>query len=190
VFINGQSAFRLLDPSKHCGGQGQLIEGSPNVIVGNMSNAPGGAPPGGAPRSTSAAGGAPGGAGASPGAAASATEAGGGGAGSPSGTGGTRDGAPGPAAAASAAAGATGEAAAAPASAPDATAPDATFVEIELVGEDGSPIASERFELTTPDGERHTGYTDDRGLARVAAAQPGACTVSFPDLDRDAWGKI
>src|ERR1044071_375497 len=66
VFINGQGAFRLLDPSKHCGGQGQLIEGSPNVIVGNMSNAPGGAAPGGAPRSTSAAGGAPGGAGASP----------------------------------------------------------------------------------------------------------------------------
>ncbi len=32
VFINGKAAFRTNDPSKHCGGQGQLIEGSSDVI--------------------------------------------------------------------------------------------------------------------------------------------------------------
>src|ERR1700759_4787917 len=34
VVINGQAAFRQGDASKHCGGLGQLVEGSPNVIVG------------------------------------------------------------------------------------------------------------------------------------------------------------
>ena len=34
VFINGKAAFRLNDPTKHCGGQGELIEGSADVIVG------------------------------------------------------------------------------------------------------------------------------------------------------------
>jgi uncharacterized Zn-binding protein involved in type VI secretion len=34
VFINGQAAFRLHDPTTHSGGQGQLIEGSSDVLVG------------------------------------------------------------------------------------------------------------------------------------------------------------
>ena len=35
VFINGKAAYRKDDPSKHCGGDGKLIEGSDNVIVGD-----------------------------------------------------------------------------------------------------------------------------------------------------------
>ena len=34
VNINGRPAFRKGDASKHCGGWGQLIEGSPNVLIG------------------------------------------------------------------------------------------------------------------------------------------------------------
>ena len=34
VFINNKAAHRLGDADRHCGGQGQLIEGSSNVIVG------------------------------------------------------------------------------------------------------------------------------------------------------------
>jgi uncharacterized Zn-binding protein involved in type VI secretion len=34
VFINNLKAHRLGDATKHCGGTGKLIEGSPNVIVG------------------------------------------------------------------------------------------------------------------------------------------------------------
>lgn len=34
VNINGRPAFRKGDASKHCGGVGQLIEGSPNVLIG------------------------------------------------------------------------------------------------------------------------------------------------------------
>src|SRR5690349_7640804 len=34
VFINGKAAHRMGDQDTHCGGSGQLIEGSTNVIVG------------------------------------------------------------------------------------------------------------------------------------------------------------
>jgi uncharacterized Zn-binding protein involved in type VI secretion len=39
VFINGRAAFRKGDASQHCGGRGQLVEGSPNVMVGGTTNA-------------------------------------------------------------------------------------------------------------------------------------------------------
>jgi len=35
VFINGKKAHRFSDVDKHCGGNGKMIEGSPDVIVGN-----------------------------------------------------------------------------------------------------------------------------------------------------------
>lgn len=34
VLINGRPAHRLADMTKHCGGVGNTIEGSPNVITG------------------------------------------------------------------------------------------------------------------------------------------------------------
>jgi uncharacterized Zn-binding protein involved in type VI secretion len=34
VFINGKPAHRLGDDTLHCGGKGQLVEGSNNVLVG------------------------------------------------------------------------------------------------------------------------------------------------------------
>ena len=34
VFINGKAAHRENDQTQHCGGSGQLVKGSDNVIVG------------------------------------------------------------------------------------------------------------------------------------------------------------
>ncbi len=34
VLINNKGAHRLGDQDQHCGGMGQLIDGSPNVIIG------------------------------------------------------------------------------------------------------------------------------------------------------------
>lgn len=42
VFVNGKAAHRMGDQNRHCGGMGQLVEGSPNVVVGEISNADGG----------------------------------------------------------------------------------------------------------------------------------------------------
>ncbi len=36
VYINGRKAHRLGDVDAHCGGSGKMIEGSPNVIVGDQ----------------------------------------------------------------------------------------------------------------------------------------------------------
>src|ERR1043166_6750903 len=41
VFINGKGAHRMGDQNRHCGGLGQLVEGSPNVIVGESSSSGG-----------------------------------------------------------------------------------------------------------------------------------------------------
>lgn len=38
VLINGRPAHRLSDLVKHCGGTGQSIQGSPNVIVGDYTS--------------------------------------------------------------------------------------------------------------------------------------------------------
>lgn len=42
VFINGKAAHRMGDQNRHCGGIGQLVEGSPNVMVGESSGGGGG----------------------------------------------------------------------------------------------------------------------------------------------------
>src|SRR5437899_6383960 len=55
VFINGKAAFRKNDPSKHCGGQGKLIEGSDNVIVGDAGGS--GSSAGGSGKTSSSGGG-------------------------------------------------------------------------------------------------------------------------------------
>jgi uncharacterized Zn-binding protein involved in type VI secretion len=34
VFVNGKPAIRLGDPTTHCGGSGQTVEGSGNVFIG------------------------------------------------------------------------------------------------------------------------------------------------------------
>ena len=56
-----------------------------------------------------------------------------------------------------------------------------------MVGADDRPISGERYEVVLPGGERKTGTTDAAGKARFSGIDPGSCTVSFPDLDEDAW---
>ncbi len=38
VFINGKPAYRLKDTSVHCGGRGELINGSSDVIIGDSQS--------------------------------------------------------------------------------------------------------------------------------------------------------
>ncbi|MBC7976711.1 MAG: hypothetical protein H7138_17190 [Myxococcales bacterium] len=40
VIINGRGAHRIGDETRHCGGIGALVEGSPNVIVGEATVSP------------------------------------------------------------------------------------------------------------------------------------------------------
>jgi hypothetical protein len=64
-----------------------------------------------------------------------------------------------------------------------------SWIEIELRGEDDSPIAGEKYKIETPDGTLATGTLDKDGFARVEGFSAGDCKVSFPKLDKDAWEK-
>jgi len=62
-----------------------------------------------------------------------------------------------------------------------------TFIEIEMVDEEGNPVADESYEVTLADGSVTDGSLDDKGQARIEGLDPGNCQITFPDLDKDAW---
>jgi len=64
-----------------------------------------------------------------------------------------------------------------------------SWIEIELVDEQGKPVPGERYEIKTPDGHLTKGTLDGKGFARVAGIDPGNCEITFPELDKDAWKK-
>jgi len=62
------------------------------------------------------------------------------------------------------------------------------WIEIELVGEDGSPIPWEPYTVILSDGNKAEGYLDGDGFTRIGGIESaGSCRISFPGLDRDAW---
>jgi type VI secretion system secreted protein VgrG len=62
------------------------------------------------------------------------------------------------------------------------------WIEIELLDEEGQPIAGEPYRITLPDGTTVAdGTLDEKGRARVDNIDPGTCKVTFPDLDKDGW---
>jgi hypothetical protein len=181
VFINGKGAHRMGDPTRHCGGIGQLIEGSPNVIVGESGSAGGGrggrpAPIGGSSASNGQA---------HDGAASAARNA-------------TSEAVrSSPTAARSGAdpnAGATASPPANQAESPPVAPGDPTaelsWIELRLVGEDGSPIAGERYRVTPSSGNVREGYLDASGSVRLHGLRSGDCELTFPDLDKQAWSDL
>lgn len=65
--------------------------------------------------------------------------------------------------------------------------PPTDWIEIQLVDEDGQGIPGQRYVIVAPDGVEWRGFTDSLGVARLSRIPAGACTVSFPDLDAEAW---
>ncbi len=66
-----------------------------------------------------------------------------------------------------------------------------TWIEVVLVDEEDNPVPNERYRITLPDGTEMEGATDARGMARIDdIVEEGACTVTFPDLDKEAWEKV
>lgn len=61
------------------------------------------------------------------------------------------------------------------------------FVEIELLDEDGDPVAGEPFTLKDPGGTVHRGVLDARGSAFISPVPKGDCLVNFgPDAEEAA----
>jgi hypothetical protein len=64
-----------------------------------------------------------------------------------------------------------------------------TWIEIELLDEDGKPAAGEKYKIVLTDGSVQQGSLDAQGKARWSGIDPGTCKVSFPDLDASAWSR-
>ncbi|MFN7993069.1 MAG: type VI secretion system tip protein VgrG [Bryobacteraceae bacterium] len=64
------------------------------------------------------------------------------------------------------------------------------YIEIKLVDEDGKPVAGEPYKVTLADGTTVAdGTLDDKGFARVNNIDPGTCTVTFPNRDKQDWSE-
>lgn len=63
------------------------------------------------------------------------------------------------------------------------------WIAIELVDEDGEPLANVEYRIEDPSGDVRRGSTDAMGKARVEGLEPGKCKVSFPKLDGSEWRK-
>lgn len=62
-----------------------------------------------------------------------------------------------------------------------------TWVEVCLVDMEGKPVGGKHYLIKTPSGAVEEGNLDTSGRVRVNNIDPGTCTISFPDLDREAW---
>lgn len=64
-----------------------------------------------------------------------------------------------------------------------------SWIEIELVDEDGKPVAGERYRVRLPDGTVKENFLDGRGFARIESPVPGNCQISFPRRDGADWAR-
>jgi hypothetical protein len=67
---------------------------------------------------------------------------------------------------------------------------DDHWIEVELLGENGSPVAGQRCRVTLPDGREVLRTTDRFGLVRIDDIPAGTCTICFPDLDAGATAPL
>lgn len=73
---------------------------------------------------------------------------------------------------------------------PETPARVASWVEIEMVDEEGQPWPDEYYEVTLPDGKVRKGYLDKNGRAHILLSDPVNTQVSFPRLDSEAWERL
>jgi hypothetical protein len=75
---------------------------------------------------------------------------------------------------------------AAPPARPPATARK-TWIEIELVDEQGKPVPKQRYRIELPDGSFRDGVLDSSGRVRFDGLEPGQCEICFPEIDANEW---
>jgi hypothetical protein len=167
VFINGKGAHRMGDQNRHCGGMGQLVEGSPNVIVGESGGGGGGGSSGGGTSAGRGGGGGGSGGGGSGGG------GGGGGGGSSGGSGGPGS------SSGNSSAGSSGNAAS------NDHPVDPDTLEVHVLDAASAPVKRVvAYELTLPDGSKRTGQTDASGVVKITSlTQRGNCTLVLPDFE-------
>lgn len=61
------------------------------------------------------------------------------------------------------------------------------WIEVQLLGEDDRGVAGKKLRVTLPDGSTREATLDAEGVAGFDGIASGTCTLSFPELDQDAW---
>lgn len=179
VFINGKSAHRMGDQNRHCGGMGQLVEGSPNVIVGDSGGGGGGGTQSAASGTAAASSGR--GAGTTSGSATGAAAHGnsGGAATAGAGTG------------SSPASARTAPASSAPVGAVSPPGVEEHQLECALITSNGVDRPGVSYQITLPDGVEKTGSSGFDGVIRLSGLTvSGQARLFLPDIDAripDPW---
>jgi len=62
-----------------------------------------------------------------------------------------------------------------------------TWIQSEVVNEDGEPVANEPYRLVLTDGTTQQDVTDANGRIRVDGIAGGVCQISFPSRDAREW---
>ena len=66
---------------------------------------------------------------------------------------------------------------------PTAPKKENSWIEIYLRDTEGKPVPGERYRIKLPDGSIEEGRLDADGHVEYYGINPGACVVSFPDID-------
>jgi hypothetical protein len=64
---------------------------------------------------------------------------------------------------------------------------DATWIEFQLVDQDGKPVPGVTYSVRLPDNSQMQGTLDDEGKVRFGGIVPGDATISFPTIDASEW---
>jgi hypothetical protein len=67
---------------------------------------------------------------------------------------------------------------------------DKAWVEFLLLDMEGNPVSGQSYIVGLPDGSTRQGTLDRTGKVRFDGIPPGTCTISYTDLDKDAWEPV
>ena len=62
-----------------------------------------------------------------------------------------------------------------------------TWIEFQLLDEDGNPAPNTAYEIKLPDGSILDGALDQQGVARFDNLEAGQCQITFPEIDANEW---
>ncbi|MCP4245801.1 MAG: type VI secretion system tip protein VgrG, partial [bacterium] len=66
---------------------------------------------------------------------------------------------------------------------------ETSWVEVELLDDQGRPVPYERYRVVTPEGKIKEGSLNKDGVAHVALSKPGDCEITFPNIDKEGWSR-
>jgi hypothetical protein len=65
-----------------------------------------------------------------------------------------------------------------------------TWIEFQLVDEEGKPVSNASYKVKLPDGSIRNGSLDALGMTRFDDIDPGQCQITFTDIDANEWRSI